>query len=95
MSSRGAPVPVLAMIRSPFRDLNFRRVIIFMASWNLASNIAAPFITVYLLRQMGFELGTVTAVDLDGNVLDLRVVRRRHGLAGLAALRVVVGLRRR
>jgi MFS family permease len=54
------PAPVAAMIRAPFRDANFRRVIVFMASWNLASNIAAPFITVYLMNQMGFALGTVT-----------------------------------
>jgi MFS family permease len=62
MLRAGAPVPVLALIRSPFRDANFRRVIVFMASWNVASNIAAPFITVYLLRQMGYPLGTVTTL---------------------------------
>jgi MFS family permease len=57
-----APLPVLAMVRAPFRDVNFRRVIVFMASWNFASNIAAPFITVYLMRQMGYALGTVTTL---------------------------------
>jgi MFS family permease len=59
---RGPPPPVLAMMRSPFRDLNFRRVIVFMGSWNVASNIAAPFITVYLLRQLGYPLGVVTTL---------------------------------
>jgi MFS family permease len=62
MPPPGPPLPVLAMLRSPFRDLNFRRVIIFMASWNLASNLAAPFITVYLLRQLHFGIGTVTGL---------------------------------
>lgn len=62
MPPAGPPLPVLAMIRSPFRDLNFRRVIVFMASWNLASNLAAPFITVYLLRQLHYGIGTVTAL---------------------------------
>jgi MFS family permease len=62
------PVPVLAMIRSPFRDANFRRVIVFMASWNVASNIAAPFITVYLLTQMGYALGTVTTLWITSQV---------------------------
>ncbi len=59
---KGPPLPVLAMIRSPFRDQDFRRVIVFMASWNLASNLAAPFITVYLLRQLHYGMGTVTAL---------------------------------
>jgi MFS family permease len=62
MVQRGPPLPILAMIRSPFRDREFRRVIVFMASWNFASNIAAPFITVYLLKQMGYGLGTVTSL---------------------------------
>jgi MFS family permease len=56
------------MIRSPFRDANFRRVIVFMASWNVASNIAAPFITVYLLKQMGYALGTVTTMWITSQV---------------------------
>jgi MFS family permease len=68
MSSRAAPVPVLAMIRSPFRDANFRTVIVFMGSWNLASNLAAPFITVYLLRQLGYPLGTVTTLWIASQV---------------------------
>jgi MFS family permease len=62
MARHGPPVPVLALIRSPFRDANFRRVIVFMGSWNFASNLAAPFITVYLLKQMGYALGTVTTL---------------------------------
>jgi MFS family permease len=63
-----ARLPVLAMVRAPFRDANFRRVIVFMASWNLASNIAAPFITVYLMRQMGYALGTVTTLWVTSQV---------------------------
>jgi MFS family permease len=68
MSRRGPPVPVLAMIRSPFRDANFRKVIVFMGSWNFASNLAAPFITVYLLRQLGYPLGTVTTLWIASQV---------------------------
>jgi MFS family permease len=63
-----APLPVAAMIRAPFRDANFRRVIIFMGSWNFASNIAAPFITVYLMRQMGYSLATVTTLWVTSQV---------------------------
>jgi MFS family permease len=61
MQRTGPPVPLAELLRAPLADANFRNVLGFMAAWNLASNIAAPFITVYLLRQMGFELGTVTA----------------------------------
>ena len=68
MRRTGPPQPLFDMLRAPFADDAFRNVILFMASWNLASNIAAPFITVYLLRQLGYELGTVTALWMAGQV---------------------------
>ena len=68
MSPRSGPLPVLAMLRSPLKDENFRRVILFMGSWNFASNLAAPFITVYLLRQLSYPLGTVTTLWIASQV---------------------------
>ncbi|HEX6002912.1 MAG TPA: MFS transporter [Burkholderiales bacterium] len=68
MAGGGARVPLFELLRGPFLDPEFRSVILFMGSWNLASNIAAPFITVYLLRQMGYEIGTVTTLWMAGQV---------------------------
>jgi MFS family permease len=62
MAATGPPQPVGAMLRAPLADANFRRLIVFMASWNFASNLAAPFIAVYLLRQLGYGIATVTAL---------------------------------
>src|SRR5262245_29936214 len=60
MRRTGPILPFTELLRAPLVDANFRNVVGFMAAWNLASNVAAPFITVYLLRQIGYELGTVT-----------------------------------
>lgn len=61
--ARTAPrTPLTQLLGAPFGDLNFRRVIVFMASWNFASNLAAPFLTVYLLQQIGFGMGRVTSL---------------------------------
>lgn len=62
MVATGPPQPITALLRAPLADLNFRRLIVFMASWNFASNLAAPFLTVYLLRQLGYGMATVTAL---------------------------------
>ena len=62
MARTGPPTPLAAMLRMPFGDAEFRRVIVFMASWNFASNLAAPFITVYLLKQLAFGMGTATTL---------------------------------
>jgi MFS family permease len=58
----GPRTPLIELVRTPFADRNFRRVIVFMASWNFASNLAAPFLTVYFLQQMGFGMGRVTSL---------------------------------
>ena len=58
----GPRLPLRQLVGAPFADRNFRRVIVFMASWNFASNLAAPFLTVYLLQQMGYGMGRVTSL---------------------------------
>ena len=62
MARTGPPRPIFAMLRAPLADQNFRRLIVFMGAWNFASNLAAPFLTVYLLKQLGYGLDTVTAL---------------------------------
>jgi len=36
----------------PFRDANFKNLIIFSGAWNSAVNLAAPFFTVYMLKRL-------------------------------------------
>jgi MFS family permease len=62
MARTGPPRPIIALLLAPLADANFRRLIVFMASWNFAANLAAPFLTVYLLKQLGYGLGTVTGL---------------------------------
>ena len=62
MVRSGPPTPLTAMLGAPFRDASFRRVIVFMASWNFACNLAGPFVTVYLLQQLAYGMGTVTTL---------------------------------
>ena len=68
MENTGPRTPLFEMLRAPFLDPNFRRVIVFMGSWNFASNLAAPFLTVYLLQQLGYGLGTVTTLWISSQI---------------------------
>lgn len=43
-------------LKIPFRDANYRRLIVFLASWNFAINLATPFFTVHMLRKMELDL---------------------------------------
>ena len=62
MARTGPHAPVGQLLLTPLRDLDFRRLIVFIASWNFASNLAAPFLTVYLLKQQNFGMGLVTGM---------------------------------
>lgn len=62
MPPRVADASVLRQLWEPFADRNFRKLLIFLGSWNVASNVAAPFLTVFLIRQLEYPLTMVTAL---------------------------------
>ena len=74
-----APAPVVKLaplLRAPLRDKNFRRTTMFLGSWQFAVNLAAPFFTVYLLRQLNLEITLVmilSAVSQLANIFTLRL----------------------
>jgi len=62
MAAGGPTASMTQLLREPLRDANFRRLLLMLGWWNLASNLAAPFLTVYLIQQLGFGLSTVTTL---------------------------------
>lgn len=60
--------PLLVTLRRPLSDTNFRNLLIFLGSWTVASNLAAPFLAVYFIKQLGLGLSTVTALGVIGQL---------------------------
>lgn len=60
MHQAGPQGSLAERLGAPFRDRNFRRLLVFMGAWTVAANVAAPFLAVYLIRQRGYPVGTVT-----------------------------------
>jgi len=70
------------LLATPFRDRNFRQLIVFQASWNFAANLAAPFFVVYMLKSLDYpmsiivvlttasQLSNLAALGLWGNLID-------------------------
>jgi MFS family permease len=58
----GPAVSVRRKLAAPFKDRGFRHLLVMLGGWNFASNFAAPFLTVYLLQQLGYGMGTVTTL---------------------------------
>jgi Major Facilitator Superfamily len=62
MTHAGPSASMRNKLAAPFRDRNFRHLLVLIASWSFASNFAAPFLTVYLIQQLGYGMATVTGL---------------------------------
>ena len=63
---------LMPALRRPLADPNFRRLMTFLGTWNLAVNLAAPFFTVFMLTTLHMDMTSVMAmsvVSLIPNVL--------------------------
>jgi MFS family permease len=70
------PIRLVALLRQPLRDANFTRLLVFVASWQFAVNFATPFFTVFIVRQLHFNVGFVmvlSVVSQGANLLALRM----------------------
>lgn len=71
MAAEGGEDGLLAAIKKPFADFNFRNLIIFLGSWNFAVNLASPFFTVYMLQRIGLDISVVVALSVLSQVMNI------------------------
>ncbi|HWW66175.1 MAG TPA: MFS transporter [Sphingomonadaceae bacterium] len=64
-----------SLLREPFADHNFRRLVGFLASWQFAINLATPFFTVFLVRQLGFTMTFVMILSVVSQIANLVALR--------------------
>jgi MFS family permease len=84
--------PLRARLLAPFRDLNYRRFLTYIASWNLTSGMAAPLFTIYLLRRLGYPLSWVVILEAGGKIAHLLVLGLWGRLADRHSSRSVVAV---
>jgi MFS family permease len=69
-------LPLKAMIREPFSDRNFRRLLAFLGTWHFAVNLVSPFFVVYLVSQLHYDIGVVTMLTVAGQLANALMLRR-------------------
>lgn len=69
------PVRLLALFREPLRDPNFSRLLLFVASWQFAINFATPFFTVFIVRQLHFNISFVMVLSVISQIANILAVR--------------------
>lgn len=68
-------ISLLELLRAPLADLNFRRLLTFVVSWQVAVNLATPFFTVFIVRQLGFDVSLVMLLSAVSQLANLFALR--------------------
>nr|MDO8097656.1 MFS transporter [Candidatus Njordarchaeota archaeon] len=62
---------LLKMILQPFKDANFKKLVVFLSSWNFAINLAAPFFVVYMLTVIGLGMSAVISLMVLSQLMNI------------------------
>lgn len=55
----------------PFKDHNFKNLMVFLASWNFAVNLAAPFFTVYMIKRLNLGISLIIALTVLSQIVNV------------------------
>lgn len=80
------------MLLEPLRDPGFVRLIRFFASWQFAVNLAAPFFSVYMIRQLGLSAGFVLVMSIVSQLANIVVLRAWGRLSDRFANKTVLSV---
>jgi MFS family permease len=83
---------IATLLIAPFRDANFRRLIVFLSSWNFAANLAAPFFVVYMLKSLGYSMTMVIALTTASQMSNLAALALWGNLIDRFSNKAVLGI---
>jgi len=63
------------LLLQPFKNENFKNLIIFLGSWNFAVNLAVPFFTVYMLKRLKLEMSLIIALSVVSQLMSVAFFR--------------------
>jgi MFS family permease len=59
------------MLLTPFKDINFRNLIMALGPWSFAVNLATPFFTVYMLKSLQLNMSLIIALTVLSQITNL------------------------
>ncbi|MCK4330814.1 MFS transporter [candidate division WOR-3 bacterium] len=76
---RMAPVErkrnIFKLILQPFKEANFKSLLMFSGSWSFAVNLAAPFFTVYMLKRLQLDMSFIIGLLVLSQLTSLAFLR--------------------
>ena len=92
MAPAPGPIRLRELLRQPFGDLNFSRLLAFVASWQFAINFVTPFFTVFIVRQLHFNVSFVMVLSVVSQIANLFALRMWGTLSDRFANKSVLAL---
>lgn len=68
---RDAKMSLVDLVLDPVKDGNFRKLLVFLAFWSFAVNMAGPFFVIYMLQRIGISLSLITILTVTSQVANL------------------------
>ncbi|MBU1625979.1 MFS transporter, partial [bacterium] len=59
----------MKLLKMPFKDENYKKLLFFLGSWNFAVNLSAPFFTVYLLTVLKLDMFVVMSLTVLSQIM--------------------------
>jgi MFS family permease len=66
---------IFKLLKKPFKDANFFRLLIFNSMWVFATNLATPFFTVFLLKDLNYPISYIIILGFISQVFGILAVR--------------------
>lgn len=88
----GGHEPLVRSLAEPYRDDNFKHFVRFMFLWNLATQLAVPFFTVYMLTVLGMTLTAVMALAVLSQAANAMFLRMWGPLSDRVGAKPVLSL---
>jgi MFS family permease len=71
----GPQPSIIQRLSSPLRDMNFRRLLMFLFYWSFTSNLAIPFFAVHMLQRLGLPVVWVIGLSILSQVFNILFLR--------------------
>lgn len=79
-------------IIKPFKDPNFRNLLIFSGTWSFAVSLAAPFFTVYMLKRLELDMSLVIGLSILSQAMNFLFFRNWGRFSDRVGNKAVLGL---
>jgi len=80
------------LLRQPFANRNFSRLLIFNACWTFSLNMATPFFTVYMIKTMNLPLSYIIGLNILGLLSSIFTIRTWGSLTDRYSNKTIIAI---